>query len=169
MAAPGAQPAGLLLTAIGNTAANRGSPSACAAAGVLDQCRGCWSLALGLALTSGLSVVHAAGGAPGIEVVVLTVATWVTVLRFMTFRTWCSAPPSLTGTTGSSAEGLIDRLAFGYSARTSTGIAPVPSSSRRRVTEARRHHPSQLQQVPREPDDVPAAGDEAAAEPHRQL
>jgi putative flippase GtrA len=83
----------LLLTAIGNTAANRrltfgvrGRRHA-----VRHQVQGLLVLGIGLAVTSGaLWAVHAAGSSHhGVEVAVLTVANLgVTVMRFVAMRTW---------------------------------------------------------------------------------
>jgi len=83
----------LLLTAVGNTAANRrltfgvrGRRHA-----VRHQAQGLLMFGIGLAVTSGaLWVVHAAGSSHrGVEVAVLTVANLaVTVMRFVAMRGW---------------------------------------------------------------------------------
>jgi GtrA-like protein len=83
----------LLLTAIGNTAANRRLTFG--VRGHRDawrhQVQGLVVFGLGLAVTSGaLWAVHAAGSDHhGVEVAVLTVANLVvTVMRFVAMRTW---------------------------------------------------------------------------------
>ncbi len=93
----GAQPANLLallLTAVGNTAANRrltfGVSGRRGAA--RHQAQGLVVFALGLALTSGsLALLHAAAAAPPlpVELAVLVAANLAaTVLRFLLLRTW---------------------------------------------------------------------------------
>ncbi len=84
----------LLLTALGNTAANRrltfGVSGRHGAA--RHQLQGLLVFGLGLALTSGgLALLHAASPVPsrGIELAVLVLANLVaTVLRFLTMRVW---------------------------------------------------------------------------------
>ena len=83
----------LLLTAIGNTAANRRLTFG--VRGRRDvlrhQAQGLLVFGIGLAVTSGaLWVVHAAGSSHrGVEVAVLTVANLaVTVMRFVAMRAW---------------------------------------------------------------------------------
>jgi hypothetical protein len=83
----------LLLTAIGNTAANRRLTFGVRGRrGVVrHQAQGLLVFGIGLAVTSGaLWVVHAAGSSHrGVEVAVLTVANLaVTVTRFVAMRTW---------------------------------------------------------------------------------
>jgi putative flippase GtrA len=92
--AQGANLVALLLTAVGNTAANRrltfGVSGRTGAA--RHQVQGLLVFALGLALTSGsLAVLHAVSVAParGLELTVLVVANLVaTVLRFLLMRVW---------------------------------------------------------------------------------
>lgn len=92
--AQAANAAALLLSAIGNTAANRrltfgvrGRDRA-----VRHQAQGLVVFTIGLALTSGsLAALHAAGGSPthGTEIAVLVSANLAaTVLRFLLFRAW---------------------------------------------------------------------------------
>jgi hypothetical protein len=83
----------LLVTAVGNTAANRrltfgvrGPRHA-----LRHQLQGLLVFAIGLAVTSGaLWAVHAAGSSHhGVEVAVLTAANLaVTIMRFVAMRTW---------------------------------------------------------------------------------
>nr|WSX78261.1 bifunctional glycosyltransferase family 2/GtrA family protein [Streptomyces sp. NBC_00899] len=92
----------LLLSALGNTAANRrltfgvrGRDRA-----MRHQAQGLVVFAIGLALTSGsLAALHTATGAPshGSEVAVLVAANLAaTVLRFLLFRAWVFPEPSPT-------------------------------------------------------------------------
>ena len=84
----------LLLTAIGNTAANRRLTFGVSGrvGATRHQLQGLFVFALGLGLTSGsLAVLHAVSSSPrrGIELSVLVLANFVaTVLRFLLMRVW---------------------------------------------------------------------------------
>jgi putative flippase GtrA len=94
MPAQAANALSLLVTAIGNTAANRRVTFGIRGRGeaARHQARGLIAFGLGLVLTSGaLAVVHAAAGSPGpaLELTVLIVANLAaTALRFVLFRSW---------------------------------------------------------------------------------
>jgi putative flippase GtrA len=94
MPAQAANALSLLVTAIGNTAANRRVTFGIRGRGeaTRHQARGLIAFGLGLVLTSGaLAVVHAAAGSPGraLELTVLIVANLAaTALRFVLYRSW---------------------------------------------------------------------------------
>jgi putative flippase GtrA/glycosyltransferase involved in cell wall biosynthesis len=94
MPAQAANALSLLVTAIGNTAANRRVTFGIRGRGnaARHQALGLIAFGLGLVLTSGaLAVVHAAAGSPGraLELTVLIVANLAaTALRFVLYRSW---------------------------------------------------------------------------------
>lgn len=98
----------LLLSAVGNTAANRRLTFRAQGRGraARQQAQGLLVFAIGLALTSGsLAALHAADAHPphGTELAVLIVANLAaTVLRFLLFRAWVFADG---GTDGGTADG----------------------------------------------------------------
>jgi putative flippase GtrA len=101
MPAQAANAVSLLITAIGNTAANRRVTFGIRGRGgtARHQVRGLIAFGLGLALTSGaLASLHALAGSPGrgLEIAVLVVANLAaTALRFGLYRSWVFEDPAI--------------------------------------------------------------------------
>jgi putative flippase GtrA len=102
MGAQAANALSLLLTAVGNTAANRRLTFGLSgrAGAAVHHFRGLIAFGVCLVLTSGaLMCLHAASASPGrgAEVAVLVAANLVaTALRFVLYRGWVFAPPAAT-------------------------------------------------------------------------